>query len=153
MEVRRLQASDYLLLASAIRILVPLVSDEPINNQIIDESYLKQVLGDKNCYYILCLDDSTPVGYLSAFRFPAIETAEFQIYLYDIAVDEKFRQRGVGSRMIEELKRHCREDKVNYVWVGTSLDNIAAQRTFEKTGARKVGETYVEYIYEFDENA
>jgi ribosomal protein S18 acetylase RimI-like enzyme len=151
-EIRRLQESDYLVLASAIRLLVPLVSDESINNQIIDESFLKQALGDKNCYYILCLDDSTPVGYLSAFRFPAVETADFQIYLYDIAVDERFRRRGLGARMIEELKRHCREDKVNYVWVGTSLDNEAAQRTFEKTGARKVSETYVEYIYKFDEN-
>ncbi len=149
MEIRRLQESDYLLLASAIRLLVPLVSDEPVDNQIIDEPYLKQVLGDKNCYYILCLDDSTPVGYLSAFRFPAVETADFQVYLYDIAVDEQFRQQGLGSRMIEELKRHCGENKVDYIWVGTSLDNEAAQRTFVKTGARKISETYVEYIYEF----
>ncbi len=149
MEIRRLQVSDYLLLASAIQILVPLVSDEPINNQTIDNSFLKQALSDKNCYYILCLDNSTPVGYLSAFRFPAVETADFQIYLYDIAVDERFRQCGLGSRMIEELKRHCREDKVDFIWVGTSLDNEAAQKTFEKTGARKVSETYVEYTYEF----
>ena len=152
MEIRRLQQSDHLVLASAIRLLVPLVSDEPIDNQIIDESYLKQVLGDKSCYYILCLDDSTPVGYLSAFRFPAVETADFQVYLYDIAVVERFRQRGLGPQMIEELKRHCREDEVSYIWVGTSLNNVAPQRTFEKTGARKVSETYVEYIYQFDEN-
>ena len=152
MEIRRLQPSDYLVLASAIRLLVPLVSDEPSSNQIIDESYLKQVLGDKNCYYILCLEDSTPVGYLSAFRFPAVETADFQVYLYDIVVAERSRQRGLGSRMIEELKRYCRDDKVNYIWVGTSLDNQAAQRTFERTGARKVSETYTEYIYHFDEN-
>ncbi len=149
MEIRRLQQSDYLLLASAIRTLVPLVSDEPISSQTIDEAFLKQVLGDKNCYYILCLDNSTPIGYLSAFRFPAVETADFQIYLYDIAVDELFRRQGLGSRMIEELKRHCGEDKVDFIWVGTSLDNEAAQKTFEKTGARKVSETYVEYTYEF----
>ncbi len=114
---------------------------------------MNQVLGDKNCYYVLCSDDSRPVGYLSAFRFPSVETADFQVYLYDIAIDEQFRRKGLGSRMIEELKSHCRKDKVNYIWVGTSLENEAAQRTFEKTGARKVSETYVEYIYQFDENA
>ncbi|MEO6050880.1 MAG: GNAT family N-acetyltransferase [Pyrinomonadaceae bacterium] len=149
MEIRRLQQSDYILLASAIRILVPLVSDEPISGQVINEVFLKQALNDKNCYYILCLDNSTPVGYLSAFRFPAVETADFQIYLYDIAVEERFRRLGLGSRMIEELKRHCGEDKFDFMWVGTSLDNEAAQKTFEKTGARKVSETYVEYIYDF----
>ena len=152
MEIRRLQPSDYLVLASAIRLLVPLVSDEPMGNQVIDESYLEQVLGDRNCYYLLCLDDSSPVGYLSAFRFPSVETADFQVYLYDIVVAEGSRQQGIGARMIEELKRYCREDNVNYMWVGTSLDNLAAQRTFERTGARKVSQTYTEYIYEFDEN-
>ncbi|MEP6705831.1 MAG: GNAT family N-acetyltransferase [Acidobacteriota bacterium] len=149
MEIRRLQQSDYIPLASAIRILVPLVPDEPISGQVINEAFLKQALSDKNCYYILCLDNSTPVGYLSAFRFPAVETADFQIYLYDIAVEERFRRQGLGSRMIEELKRHCGEDKVDFMWVGISLDNESAQKTFEKTGARQVSEAYVEYTYDF----
>ncbi len=55
--------------------------------------------------------------------------------------------------MIEELKKCCMEDQVSRIWVGTSLDNEAAKRIFEVTGARKVGETYLEYIYYLDEGA
>ncbi|RUR79176.1 hypothetical protein PCC6912_33500 [Chlorogloeopsis fritschii PCC 6912] len=106
-----------------------------------------RALGDKNCYFIVCLIDSSPVGYLSAFRFPTVKNDVFYVYLYDIIVDEKFRNKGLGSRMIAELQRHCKEDRVEQIWVGTSLENEVAQKTFERTGAQKVSETYVEYIY------
>lgn len=144
MEIRRLQENDYLFLASAIE---RLVSDKPFTT---DEVYLKRILADKNHYFILCLDGSMPVGYLSAFCFPSVETVNFQAYLYDITVDEKFRRKEIGTRMIEELKQYCREDKVDYIWVGTTLDNEAAQRTFEAAGAREISEIYVEYEYDFD---
>ena len=49
--------------------------------------------------------------------------------------------------MIEELKRYCKADGVDHIWLGTSLENEAAQKTFERTGARKVSETYIEYVY------
>ena len=39
--------------------------------------------------------------------------------------------------MIEALKKQCREDQVTYIEVGTSVENEAAQRTYEGTGARK----------------
>ena len=60
-------------------------------------------------------------------------------------------EEGISSQMIEELKQHCWGDGVNHIWLGTSLENEAAQKTFERTGARKVSETYIEYIYPLDE--
>ncbi|MBE9189542.1 GNAT family N-acetyltransferase [Gloeocapsopsis crepidinum LEGE 06123] len=149
MEIRRLQENDHELLASALWLLIP----ESERGSVASHAYLKQALGCKNCYFLLCLVDSTPVGYLSAFRFPAVENTSFQVYLYDIVVDARFRRKGIGTRMIEELKKCCIEDQVSRIWVGTSLDNEAAKRAFEITGARKVRETYIEYIYDLDEGA
>ncbi|MFQ4142663.1 GNAT family N-acetyltransferase [Chlorogloeopsis sp. ULAP02] len=144
MEIRRLQENDYPLLSSAIQLLIP---EEDRDDSIASSSHLMRALADKNCYFIVCLIDSSPVGYLSAFRFPAIENDVFYVYLYDIIVDEKFRNKGLGSRMIAELKKYCKEDGVEHIWVGTSLENEAARKTFENTGAQKVSETYIEYIY------
>ncbi|WP_016876138.1 GNAT family N-acetyltransferase [Chlorogloeopsis fritschii PCC 9212] len=144
METRRLQENDYPVLSSAIQLLIP---EEDRDGSIASSSHLMRALGDKNCYFIVCLIDSSPVGYLSAFRFPTVKNDVFYVYLYDIIVDEKFRNKGLGSRMIAELQRHCKEDRVEQIWVGTSLENEVAQKTFERTGAQKVSETYVEYIY------
>ncbi|WP_407919511.1 GNAT family N-acetyltransferase [Chroogloeocystis siderophila] len=83
---------------------------------------MKQALASKHCYFILCVIASAPVGYLSAFCFPAVENTSFQVYLYDLVVDERFRRKGIATRMIADLKRLCIEDKLSRIWVGT-LDN------------------------------
>jgi GNAT superfamily N-acetyltransferase len=63
------------------------------------------------------------------------------------------RRRGIATGLLEVLKQCCRADGVTRIWVGTSLENRAAQRTFEATGARNVSETYVEYIYDLNDRA
>ena len=148
MEIRRLQADDHALLASAIRSLIP---EDERGGGVASDAHLERALRDAGCYFIVCLSGSVPVGYLSAFSFPAIDSDCSQVYLYDIVVDEGHRRRGVGAGMIEELKRLCKADGADHIWLGTSLENEPAQKTFEKTGARKVSETYIEYVYPLDE--
>jgi ribosomal protein S18 acetylase RimI-like enzyme len=149
MEIRRLQENDYTLLASAIQSLIP---EDERDGGVASDAHLRRALRNPSCYFIVCLIDSAPAGYLSAFGFPAIDDDCSQVYLYDIVVAEKHRRKGIGSRMIEELKRHCRMDGADHIWLGTSLENVVAQRTFEGTGARKVSETYIEYVYSLDED-
>lgn len=148
MEIRRLQGNDYALLASAIQALIP---EDERKGSVASDAHLKRALENPACYFIVCLVDSTPVGYLSAFSFPAIDDDCSQVYLYDIVVDEQHRRKGIGSGMIEALKRQCKKDGADHIWVGTSLENEAAQRTFEGTGAQRERETYIEYIYLLDE--
>jgi aminoglycoside 3-N-acetyltransferase I len=146
MEIRRLQSNDYDLLAAAIQILVP---EEDRRNNANRASHLKHALSRSDCYFIVCLLDSIPVGYLSAYCFPNVENADLHVYVFDIIVDERYQRIGIGSRLIEELKQQCRVDNVRRIWVGTALENTAAQRLYERTGGRKV-ETCVEYIYELE---
>jgi len=144
MEIRRLGSSDYAILASAIQTLIP--ADER-DNSVASNSHLQRALDDSASYFIVCMLNSACVGFLSAFRFPEIQHDYFQVYLYDIVVNVNHRGEGIGSRMIEGLKTYCAQDGVDHIWVGTSHENDAAQRTFERTGAEKVSETYIEYVY------
>ena len=144
MEIKRLQRDDYALLASVIRSLIP---EDERDGGVASDAHLRRALENTACYFIVCLIDSIPVGYLSAYGFPAIDADCSQVYLYDIIVDERHRREGIGSRMIEDLKKRCEADGADHIWLGTSLENEAAQRTFEGTGARKVSETYIEYVY------
>jgi aminoglycoside 3-N-acetyltransferase I len=150
MEIIRLQGGDYALLATAIRTLIP---EDERDRGVASDAHLERTLENKACYFIVCLIDSTPVGYLSAFGFPSIDCDASQVYLYDIIVDEEHRRKGIGSALVEELKRYCRDDGADHIWVGTSLENEPARKTFERTGAIKERETYVEYMYPLDEDA
>ena len=87
---------------------------------------------------------------MSAYCFPNVENADLHVYVFDIIVDERYQRTGIGSQLIEELKRQCLADGVCRIWVGTAIENMAAQRLYERTGAAKV-ETCVEYIYDIEQ--
>lgn len=146
MEIRRLQPNEHDLLALAIQLLVP---EEDRSNSANRAANLQAALDRPDCYFVVCLVDATPVGYLSAYRFPNVENADLHVYLFDIIVDNRYQQAGIGTRLIEELKRLCYADGVARIWCGTALENTAAQRLYERTGAAKV-EICVEYIYELE---
>ena len=109
---------------------------------------MAKALADRTCYFILCVEGMKVLGYLSAFRFPDVQHDGFLVYLYDIVVHAERRRSGIGTRLVAALKQCCRADRVARIWVGTSHQNLAAQRLFETTGAERVSETYTEYVYE-----
>ena len=102
---------------------------------------------DENYLYIASVD-AQPVGFLLAYRVPRVDRDQDMIYLYEIAVLPEQRRRGIGSRMIQELKEECRSNNVMVMWVGTEADNVAARALYESMGAKCQGETYAEYTYE-----
>ena len=147
MQLRRLQEGDEALLAEVIESLIP---EEEREGKLASQAHLRQALSNPAHYFIVCLIDSTPAGYLSAFRFPNIDQDNFQVYLFEIEVGETYRRKGIASGMIEELKRLCQSDNVSHIWVGTELANTAAQRTYERAGAERIQETYIEYNIDLD---
>jgi ribosomal protein S18 acetylase RimI-like enzyme len=147
MRIWRLKEGDEALLAGAIKSLIP---EEERDGKLASQSHLRQALSDESYYFIICLIDSTPAGYLSAFRFPNIDQDNLQVYLFEIEVGKPYRRKGIASGMIEELKGQCQADKVSLIWIGTDLANTAAQRTFEKAGAERIQETYIEYNINLD---
>ena len=85
------------------------------------ESHMRTLLDSSEKYFIGVYHAALPVGFLIAHRFLRIDRDEYQIYLYEIGVDKKFRRQGIGASMIELLKELCRKEKVaiKEIWVGT----------------------------------
>lgn len=57
------------------------------------------------------------------------------MFFYEIGVAESHRRRGIGTRLIRELKSICRANDVMKMWVPTGRANIAATRLYASTGA------------------
>ena len=150
MEIRRLQAEDYALLGAAIE---SLIDKEERDGGVASPGHLQRALQNDACYFLVALLGSTPIAYLSAFRFPAIDSDSWQVYLFDIVVLEEHRRKGIASHLIKELRTLCLKDGVLYMWLGTSLENTAAQKAFEATGRSRVQDTYIEYEYIFEDGA
>src|SRR5690349_14760492 len=93
MECRRLGATEAGLLTATIAALIPI---EDRRDHSDNPTLLANALNRSDCYFFMCADGATPVGYLSAYQFPNVENADLYVYLFDIVVAESFRRQGVG---------------------------------------------------------
>lgn len=149
MDVRRLGEKD-VPLAEAILKQFGEISAE--NRSFPAMMYLTNLLSNETCYVIAAIEQDTIVGFVLAYRFPSFYAAGNTAYLYDIEVAPERRRSGIGRHLIARLLMQLRQDSVTEIWLGTSVENIAAQRLFEGTGAQKESETFYEYFYFLNES-
>jgi len=88
------------------------------------------------------------MGFVSGYRFPSLAKQCDLVYIYDVYVAAADQDRGVGRRLMDRMIAECRNDGVAEAWVGTDLDNQAAQWLYVSAGAREPGEKYLQF--EFD---
>lgn len=59
--------------------------------------YLEQLLAKDDMIVLVALADGELMGGLVAYEFPKLESARREIYIYDLAVREAHRRRGIAS--------------------------------------------------------
>lgn len=130
MDVRRLGAHDSDTGARAIRLL-----KAPDGYPVPSAEYLAAFLSQPDNVLIVASDGGEPVGYLVAYLLDRVDRNQQMMFFYEIQVAESNRRRGIGKRMITELKAVCRAQEVMKMWVPTGRANIAATRLYASTGA------------------
>ena len=77
------------------------------------------------------------VGGLTGYVLPKFEQARSELYIYDLAVAEPFRRRGVATAMIERLKRYASEHNIHVIFVQADYGDEAAIALYTKLGIRE----------------
>jgi ribosomal protein S18 acetylase RimI-like enzyme len=144
-EVRRLSAGDAMRMQTLIEMLP---QPEWRGAEIPSVAYLARALADPDVYLFAAFEGARPAGFVSAYRFPSLTKQCDLVYIYDVYVVPAYQDRGVGRRLMDSMIAECRKDGAAEAWVGTDLDNQAAQRLYVSAGAREPGEEYLQF--EFD---
>ena len=89
----------------------------------------------------LCIayDDDQPVGFVSGVETTHPDKGT-EMFLYELAVRETSRRRGVGRALVEALAALARERGCYGMWVLTDSDNPAALATYRSAGAGEPSE-------------
>ena len=103
----------------------------------LDNSQIIQRLSDKNFHVFVASQEGKVLGGLTAYTLPLITRAESKMFLYEIEVQDKFRKKGIASRLIESLKKFCDEVKIKTIFLCTDLENIAAEGLYKKMGGER----------------
>jgi aminoglycoside 3-N-acetyltransferase I len=70
-----------------------------------NKNYTEELLKNNNNIVLVALaDDNTVVGGLVAYELQKFEQEHSEIYLYDLAVLEEYRNQGIATKLIELLK-------------------------------------------------
>lgn len=102
------------------------------------DAYLSTLLAKPHFITVVSeAPDHGVVGGLSAYVLDKFEQDRREIYIYDLAVLEAHRQRGIGTSLIAELQRIAAELDVYVIFVQADLVDTPAIALYEKLGSKE----------------
>lgn len=101
------------------------------------DAYLAELLGGDTFIALAALDGERVVGGLTAYELKKFEQARSEIYIYDLAVAESHRRRGIATGLIERMKTIAGERGAYVVIVQADLGDDPAIALYTKLGKRE----------------
>lgn len=108
-----------------------------------NRDYLEKLLEKSHFICIIALFEDVVVGGLTAYVLDKFERDRREIYIYDLAVSERHRRKGVATGLIRELQKLACECDAYVIFVQADPPDTAAIRLYESLGTR-------EDVYHFD---
>lgn len=104
-----------------------------------DSDYLQSLLGGESFIALAALDGENVVGGLAAYELRKFEQRRSEIYIYDLAVAESYRRRGIATALINSLQRIAKERGayVIFVQADTGVEDEPAIALYTKLGIRE----------------
>jgi aminoglycoside 3-N-acetyltransferase I len=102
-----------------------------------DDAYLAGLLAKENVIALVALDVDAVVGGLVAYQLEKFEQARSEIYIYDLAVAEAHRRRGIATALIERLREIAAERGAWVIYVQADYGDDPAIALYEKLGIRE----------------
>ena len=137
-EIRRLGRDD-VEQARSLNALFGRVFDDPASygSAPPNEDYLRRILGRDTVVALVALVDDEIVGGLVAYVLDKLEQERSEIYIYDLAVSEHHRRKGVATALIAELSGIAEQVGAWVIYVQADYGDDPAITLYESLGTRE----------------
>jgi ribosomal protein S18 acetylase RimI-like enzyme len=122
--IRELGPGDHALVAAA----------SPLFDRPARPDATATFLADDRHHLLVAYEASRAVGFVSGVEVTHPDKGT-EMFLYELAVDEPYRRRGIGHALVEALAAVARRTGCYGMWVVTDDGNEAARATYEGTDA------------------
>jgi aminoglycoside 3-N-acetyltransferase I len=102
-----------------------------------DDSWLEALLAKEHVVALIAMAGGTLVGGLVAYELDKFEQARREIYIYDLAVAEAHRRRGIATALIGRLREIAAARGAWVVYVQADYGDDPAIALYEKLGVRE----------------
>ena len=97
---------------------------------------------NKTVIAMVALKDEKVVGGLAAYELDKFEQDRREIYIYDLAVLEVHRRRGVATGLVKALRRIAAERNVYVIFVQADLGDGPAIALYKSLGTKETAHQF-----------
>lgn len=102
-----------------------------------DDAYLAEQLSNPAVIALVAKEAGYIIGGLVAYELPKLEQKRSEIYIYDLAVVEAHRRKGIATALIAKLQGIARECGAWVVYVQADYGDEPAIALYTKLGSRE----------------
>lgn len=137
-EVRQLESSDVAALRDMLRVFGAAFGDlSTYTDAQPDDAYLAGLLASPTFVAVAAFEDGRVVGGLAGYVLPKFEQARAELYIYDLAVLQTHRRRGIATAMIGCLKQVAAARRVYVIFVQADYGDDPAIALYSRLGTRE----------------
>jgi ribosomal protein S18 acetylase RimI-like enzyme len=111
-------------------------------SDLFDESavpeHTERFLRDERHHLLIARDGDEVAGFVTGVEMTHPDKGT-EMFLYELAVGEKWQRQGIGRSLVDALATLARERGCYGMWVLTDGDNEAALATYTSAGGRSTG--------------
>ncbi len=99
-----------------------------------DDAASRRFLDEDGHHLLIAYVEDHPAGFVSGVEITHPDKGT-EMFLYELGVDERFRRRGIGRALVEQLREVARQSGCYGMWVVTDEQNREALATYGRSGA------------------
>ncbi len=99
--------------------------------------YFDRLLGNKEFVALAAVEAGEVIGGLIAYELVKFEQERSEFYIYDLAVREQSRRRGVATALIEELRHIAAANMAEVIYIQADRGDEAAIALYSRLGRRQ----------------
>jgi aminoglycoside 3-N-acetyltransferase I len=137
-EIERLSSRQIAEMREALRVFADSFEEEEnFFSAPPGDAYLRRLLSDGRFVLLAAKSDGKVVGALSAYELMKYEQERSEFYIYDLAVAEPFRRRGIARSLIEALKLIARDAGSWVIFVQADREDEPAVALYRSMGVEE----------------
>ena len=96
--------------------------------------YLKKILKNQNIIFMAAKYEDEIIAGLTAHQLASVYSESNEVYVYDLAVHQDFQRKGIGTRLLEELKKIICNNGDKEIFLQADIGDADAIDFYKKNG-------------------
>jgi aminoglycoside 3-N-acetyltransferase I len=136
--VQRLGPRDHALMSSLMTLFGEAFEDrETYTGARPGRPYVERLLGSDHFVALVTTEGGDVVGGLAAYELMKFERERSEFYIYDLAVAERHRRKGIATALIAALQAIAADRRASVIFVQADHGDDPAIALYTKLGARE----------------